>query len=56
MRGSKIAESIEMELRREKYYKNKKREKCIIDKKKQCTTCRYQKICEDAEVRDESCN
>ena len=56
MSGSYIAEQIVREMQREKYYKNKKRAKCIIDKKKQCTTCRYQKICEDAEVRNESRN
>lgn len=49
MRGSYIAENIEREMKREQYYKNKKRAKCIVDKKKQCTICRYQKICEDAE-------
>ena len=53
MRGSKIAEQIAIEMQRDKYYKNKKRAKCIIDKKKQCTTCRYQKICEDAEIKEE---
>lgn len=49
MRGSYIAEQILRDMQRDKYYKNKKRAKCIIDKKKQCTICRYQKICEDAE-------
>ena len=56
MRGSKIAAQIEADLRREQYYKNKKRAKCVVDEKKQCTVCRYQKICEDAEVRYESGN
>ena len=49
MKGSYIAENIEREMKREQYYKNKKRAKCIVDKKKQCTMCRYQKICEDSE-------
>lgn len=53
MKGSKIAEQIAIEMQRDKYYKNKKRVKCIIDKKKQCTTCRYQKICEDVEIKEE---
>lgn len=49
MKGSRIAEQIAIEMQRDEYYKNKKRAKCIVDKKKQCTTCKYQKICEDAE-------
>ena len=49
MRGSYIAENIIREMQKEQYYKNKKRAKCIVDQKKQCTICRYQKICEDAE-------
>ena len=52
MRGSWIAENIERDLRREQYYKNKKCAKCIIDKKKQCTVCKYQKICEAAEYEE----
>ena len=44
--------NIEREMKRDKYYKNKKRAKCIVDEKKQCTICKYQKICEGAEVRD----
>ena len=53
MRGSRIAEQIAIEMQRDKYYKNKKRAKCIIDKKKQCTVCKYQKICEDVEIKEE---
>lgn len=53
MRGSWIAENIIRDLRREQYYKDKKRAKCIVDKKKQCTICRYQKICEDVEIKKE---
>lgn len=49
MYGSKIADEIIREMQRDKYYKNKKRAKCIVSNKKQCTVCRYQKICEDAE-------
>lgn len=50
MRGSYIAESIIRDMQRDKYYKDKKRAKCIVDNKKQCNVCKYQKICEDAEV------
>ena len=53
MRGSYIAENIIRDMRKEQYYKNKKREKCIVEQKKQCTICKYQKICEDAEVKNE---
>lgn len=53
MRGSYIAENIIREMQKEQYYKNKKRAKCIVDQKKQCTICKYQKLCEDAEVRNE---
>lgn len=53
MSGSKIAEQIIRDLRREQYYKNKKRAKCVVDKKKQCTICKYQKICEDVEIKKE---
>lgn len=49
MKGSWIADNIIRDMRKEKYYKNKKREKCIVDNQKKCTICRYQKICEDAE-------
>ena len=49
MKDSWIAENIEREMKREQYYKNKKRAKCVVEGKKQCTICRYQKICEDAE-------
>ena len=55
MNGSWIAENIERELRREKYYKNKKRAKCIVDKQKQCRKCQYQNICDGVEYeRDNS--
>ena len=50
MRGGQTAAMIAAEMRREKYFKEKKRAKCIVDEKKQCTICKYQKICEDAEV------
>ena len=50
MSGSWIAENIERDMRREQYYKNKKRAKCIVDEKKQCNVCRYRRICEDAEI------
>lgn len=51
MKGSMIASMIESDLRREQYWKTKVvRQKCYIDKEKQCTICKYQKICEDSEV------
>ena len=53
MKGGRTAAIIAAEMRREKYFKNKKRAKCIIDEKKQCEICKYQKICEDAEVKNE---
>ena len=49
MRGGVTAAMIAAEMRREKYFKDKKRAKCMVDKKKQCVKCKYQKICEDAE-------
>lgn len=49
MNGSYIAEAIEREMKRNKYYKNKKRAKCIVDEKKQCYVCKYRRICEDFE-------
>ena len=52
MIGSMIASQIEAEMRREKYWKEKKRVKCAIDEKKQCTICKFQKICEDAEEQN----
>lgn len=51
MRGSRIAEQIEREIQREKYWKNKAtRQKCYIDNEKQCDKCMYKEICEDVEV------
>ena len=55
-KGSYIAEAIEREMRREKYYKFKKRQKCIIDEKKQCDVCKFLKICEDAEYEETNSN
>ena len=52
MSGSKIAEQIIRDMQRDKYYKDKKRAKCIVDEKRQCTICKYQKICEDAEGKN----
>lgn len=49
-KGSMIASMIEADIRREQHWKNKKRAKCVVDEKKQCTKCKFQKICEDAEV------
>ena len=50
MSGSWIAENIEREMKREQYYKNKKRAKCVVEGKKQCTICKYQKICENGRI------
>lgn len=52
MRGSKIADTIIREMQRDKYYKDKKRAKCMLDNKKQCTICKYKKICEDVEIKE----
>lgn len=50
MKGSIIAAQIEADLRREQYWKNKRvRQKCYIDKEKQCNKCMYKIICEDVE-------
>lgn len=51
MRGSFIAAQIIDEMKREQYYKKKvQREKC---KDKECSECKYQDICDDAEVNNE---
>nr|DAF33174.1 MAG TPA: hypothetical protein [Caudoviricetes sp.] len=47
MRGSIIANYIDNEYRRRKFYENKKRQKCIVDEKRQCDKCKYFNICED---------
>lgn len=48
MAGSKIADEIIQEQRREKAFKQKAiRRQCVIDNKKQCDECRYKEICED---------
>lgn len=47
IRGSIIANYIDDEYRRRKFYENKKRQKCIIDEKRQCEKCKYLNICED---------
>ena len=55
MKGSYIAEAIERDLKRKKFYKNKKRAKCTIDQKNKCTSCKYQNICEGVDYeRDNS--
>ena len=53
MKGSILAEYIMNDYRKQKYYKDKKRTKCIIDKQKQCNKCKYAEICEDMEIKDE---
>lgn len=52
MQGSWIAENIERDLRREKYWKHKKeRQKCLKDGVKQCKNCKYEETCEDVEYK-----
>lgn len=47
-KGSQIAAEIIADFKREKYFKNKvKRNKYIIDSKKQCNICKYREACED---------
>lgn len=54
MKGSWIAAQIEADLRRERYWKNKKtRQRCYQDGVKQCDDCMYKEICEDKEVIDD---
>lgn len=48
MAGSRIADEIIQEQRREKAFKAKAiRMQCIVDKKKQCNECKYKDICEE---------
>ena len=50
MGGSWIAAQIESDLRRERYWKNKRvRQQCYKDGVKQCEQCMYKVICEDVE-------
>lgn len=47
-KGSPIAAEIVADLKREEYFKKlAKRNKCIIDSKKQCDICKYREACED---------
>lgn len=47
-KGSSIAAEIIADLKREEYFKKKiKRNKCIVDSKKQCNICKYREACED---------
>lgn len=46
------ADLVIQDMQREQYYKNKaKRQKCIIDEKKQCDKCKYNENCIDSEVK-----
>jgi len=55
MNGSILASIIETDMKREKYFKSRKRAKCVIDKEKQCRRCPYQNICDGVEYeRDNS--
>ena len=49
MRGSFLAEQIEREEKRKKFFSQKKRKKCIIDNQKQCRKCEFQNICDGVE-------
>lgn len=50
MKGSLIAAIIESDLKRENYWKTKvTRQKCYIDKEKQCNVCKYKDICDQVE-------
>lgn len=55
MRGSIIANYIDSEYRRRKFYENKKRQKCIVDEKRQCEKCKYLNICEDKDEYEDVC-
>lgn len=47
-KGSTIAAEIIADWKREEYYKKRiKRNKCIVDSKKQCDICKYKEICEE---------
>lgn len=47
-KGSSIAAEIVSDWKREEYFKKlAKRNKCIIDSKKQCDICKYREACED---------
>lgn len=50
MKGSRIADEIIQDWKREYYFKKKAiRNECIVNKKKQCKECRYQDICLESE-------
>ncbi len=51
MRGSIIASYIDEEYKKKKAYTNKKRQKCVVEGKKQCEKCEYKPICEDKEEK-----
>ncbi len=54
MKGGRNAAIIDSDLRREKIYRQKSiRQKCAIEGKKQCKSCKYQKTCTDMEVKDD---
>lgn len=53
MRGSIIASYIDEEYKKKKAYTNKKRQKCVVEGKKQCEKCAYFEICADVK---EKCN
>lgn len=54
MKGGRNASFIVAEMRRKQYYQNKVvRQKCVIDKEKQCNKCQYRDICDDKEINEE---
>jgi radical SAM protein with 4Fe4S-binding SPASM domain len=46
MKGSMLATQIDQEYRRKQWYKNKQRQKCVVDEQKQCSACKYEEVCE----------
>lgn len=51
MKGSYLADEIDREYKRRKYYENKtKREKC---KDKECQECKYTEVCTSYEVEND---
>lgn len=53
MKGSRIADEIINDMKREESFKKKAiRNQCLVNKKKQCDKCRYQDICLE---REEKC-
>lgn len=52
MKGSIIASYIDEEYKLRKAYASKKRQKCVVEGKKQCEKCVYFEICVDMEGKN----